>query len=143
MGWPCADRHGRVSFLVDICIKRLLLWDERANLTGNSINGGLGIRLASFSPFRTNSQTRTAGIVYGVVAAVMFVLYTMLVVLFEVRRKHAQRNTAVPTAYQETKGLPTYEESQSSATSSLSSRQNTGQVAGATGGADGGLPRYS
>lgn len=86
------------------------------------INGGLGIRLASFSPFRTDAQTRTAGIVYGTIAGAMFALYAVLVVLFEMHRRRAQRKAA--TAYSQNKAPPTYDESESSATS-VASRQNT------------------
>lgn len=122
-------------------VGRIHLWVGRLLIVLGIINGGLGIRLASFSPFRTDSQTRTAGIVYGVIAAFMFVLYVVLVVLFEMRRKRAQRQIPAPTAYQ-AKGLPTYDESESSA-ASLSSRQNTGQNNTAAAQTGGGLPRYS
>jgi hypothetical protein len=103
-------------------------WAIADHDTSGIINGGLGIRLASFSPFRSDSQTKTAGIVYGVVAGVMFALYAILVILFEMRRRSAQRQPT--TTMQQTKDLPTYEESQSSSTS-VASRQNTGPNAGA------------
>ena len=82
------------------------------------INGGLGIRLASFSPFQTDETTRKAKIAYGVVAAAMFALYAILVIVFEVRRKRAQKQTPVEgargTAHAEQESkLPTYDESQS------------------------------
>ena len=79
------------------------------------INGGLGIRLAARSPFQTNSQTRTAGIAYGVVAGFMFALYAILVILFEIRRKRAQSGFE-GTAHAEQRAkerLPTYDESMS------------------------------
>jgi hypothetical protein len=96
------------------------------------INGGLGIRLASFSPFQTDSQTRTAKIAYSVVAAVMFALYFVLVILFEIRRKRAQKNMlgasraapAAGTAHGENAmKLPSYDESQSDESIR---RENTG-----------------
>ena len=83
------------------------------------INGGLGIRLASFSPFQTDETTRKAKIAYGVVAAVMFSLYAILVIVFEVRRKRSQNQAPVEgargTAHAENAEakLPSYDESQS------------------------------
>lgn len=99
------------------------LWMGRVLIVLGVITGGLGIRLTSFSPFRTDSQTRISGIVYGVVAGIMMALYIVIVVLFEIRRKRAARSA--PQALPTKTALPSYEESQSSA-SSLASRQNTG-----------------
>jgi hypothetical protein len=96
------------------------------------INGGLGIRLASFSPFQTDSQTRTARIAYSVVAAVMFALYFVLVVVFEIRRQRAQKNMPDATRAAPVAGtahgenamkLPSYDESQSEESIR---RENTG-----------------
>ncbi|ETN44260.1 uncharacterized protein HMPREF1541_10811 [Cyphellophora europaea CBS 101466] len=126
---------------------RVHLWVGRSLIVLGIINGGLGIRLTSFSPFRTDAQTRTSAIVYGVIAGVMFALYALLVAMFETRRKRAQ-GKAPPYNIAQQKGLPSYEESQSSA-SSLASRQNTGGYNG-TGPAPtaapipgGNAPRYS
>ncbi len=83
------------------------------------INGGLGIRLASFSPFQTDETTRKAKVAYAVVAAAMFCLYALFVIVFEVKRKRAQRKTTVDgargTAHAENAEakLPSYDESQS------------------------------
>lgn len=117
------------------------MWVGRSLIVLGIVNGGLGIRLASNSPFRTDSETRTASIVYGVIAGLMFALYAALVVLFEIRRKRAQ-GQAGPAVQTQTKDLPTYDESQSSATS-LASRQNTGgnNLAGPDNNAN--APRYS
>jgi hypothetical protein len=82
------------------------------------VNGGLGIRLASFSPFQTDETTRKAKIAYGVVAAAVFVLYLVLVIVFEVRRIKVRRSIPsqehpqIAHARHEAK-LPTYDESQS------------------------------
>ena len=99
-------------------IGRVHLWVGRSLIVLGIINGGLGIRLASFSPFQTDETTRKAKIVYGIVAAVMFVLYLVLVVVFEIR-KRAQAKMPVEgargTAHAENREakLPTYDESQS------------------------------
>ena len=100
-------------------IGRVHLWVGRSLIVLGMINGGLGIRLASFSPFQTGETTRKAKIAYGVIAAVMFVLYVVLVVVFEIKRKRAQATTPVEgargTAHAENREakLPTYDESQS------------------------------
>ena len=127
-------------------VGRVHVWVGRSLIILGMVNGGLGIRLASRSPFRTDSQTRTASIAYAVAAAVMFILYVTLVVLFEIRRKRAQPQEAekaptAPTAYQQNK-LPTYDESQSSS-SSVTSRRNTGAAAAGPPAAPPALPRYS
>lgn len=101
------------------------LWVGRSLIVLGMINGGLGIRLASFSPFQTDDTTRKLKIVYGIVAAGMFALYATLVIVFEVRRKRAQRNLTVSvnasgdgargTAQAEQAAkLPTYQESEES-----------------------------
>ena len=47
------------------------------------VNGGLGFRLASESPF---PPTQSAKIAYSVVAAVMWLLYITIVSVFEARK---------------------------------------------------------
>lgn len=94
------------------------LWVGRSLIVLGIINGGLGIRLASFSPFQTDETTRKAKIAYGVVAGFIFTLYAVLVVLFEIRRKRAQKNMpadpVAATAHAENAlKLPSYDESQS------------------------------
>merc|ERR1711939_205017 len=97
-------------------IGRAHLWLGRILIVLAIINGGLGIRLASNSPFQTKSQTRTAGIAYGVVAATMVLLYVVFVIAFEIRRaRHVsqeQGNRDEATATKST--LPTYDESEES-----------------------------
>jgi hypothetical protein len=106
----------------DTCRGYIHLWVGRSLIVLGIINGGLGIRLSSYSPFRTDNQTRTSAIIYGVIAGVMFGLYVLLVVLFELRRKRAARQATVAITKE---SLPRYEESQSSSTS-IASQRNTG-----------------
>jgi len=80
------------------------------------INGGLGIRLASFSPFQTDSTSTKAKIAYGVIAATMFLLYLFFVVSHEIKRvgnrtEGAGRREEVVVNKD---GLPTYDESEES-----------------------------
>ncbi|KAK5382321.1 hypothetical protein LTS13_002985 [Exophiala xenobiotica] len=97
-------------------IGQVHLWLGRILIFLAIINGGLGIRLASNSPFQTGSQTRTAGIAYGVAAAIMVLLYVVFVIAFEIRRaRHLtqeQRNRDEAMATKNT--LPTYDESEES-----------------------------
>lgn len=95
---------------------RLHLWVGRILIALGIINEGLGIRLASYSPFQTAATSKKASIGYGVVAGVMFILYLVCVIAFEIRRARFQlaeeekrdRNVA-PKA-----PLPTYDESEES-----------------------------
>lgn len=50
------------------------------------INGALGIRLVSGTPYQTSSTTRKAEIAYGILAALMFLLFAGVSILFEYRR---------------------------------------------------------
>ena len=99
-------------------VGRIHLWVGRALIVLGMINGGLGIRLASSSPFQTDETTRRAKIAYSVVVTAMVALYTTLVIAFEVRRKRAQSKMTVQgvrrTAHGENAAkLPIYDESQS------------------------------
>ncbi|KIV87088.1 hypothetical protein PV11_02658 [Exophiala sideris] len=96
-------------------IGRIHLWVGRMLIFLAIINGGLGIRLASSSPFQTDSQTRKAGIAYGSVAAVMVVLYLFCVVAFEIRRaRHLRQQQRNRQAMATKDTLPTYDESEES-----------------------------
>ena len=77
---------------------RMHVWTGRVLIVAGIVNGGLGIRLASFSPFQTDSTTRKAKIAYGVAAGAMFALYACLVIIFEIRRRKAQNNVPVQGA---------------------------------------------
>lgn len=98
-------------------VGRLHLWVGRILIALGIINGGLGIRLASYSPFQTDSTSQKASIGYGVAAGVMFLLYMVSVIAFEIRRARFQRaeeeereeRIVVPKAV-----LPTYAESEES-----------------------------
>jgi hypothetical protein len=104
-------------------IGRVHLWVGRALIVMGMVNGGLGIRLASFSPFQTNTTTRKASIAYGVGAAAMFSLYAALVIIFEIRRRRAQRSVAPSIAHgEQASKLPTYDESEESLQRSVTSR---------------------
>lgn len=80
------------------------------------INGGLGIKLASFGPFQTESTSNKAKIAYGVTAAIMFILYLFFVIAFEVRRAHRQDEDAQTReqVMANKDSLPSYEESEES-----------------------------
>ncbi len=80
------------------------------------INGGLGIRLASFSPFQTDSTSKLVKIVYGVIAASMFLLYLLFVVLSQIRRSsnRVQEVSRQVDVVPHKDGLPTYDESEES-----------------------------
>lgn len=97
-------------------VGRIHLWVGRILIAMGIINGGLGIRLASYSPFQTDATSQKASIAYGTVAGVMFLLYLIFVIVFEVRRARFQlaqeeerEREVVP---KET--LPTYDESEES-----------------------------
>jgi len=95
---------------------RVHIWVGRILIALGIINGGLGIRLASYSPFQTDATSQKASIGYGVVAGVMFLLYLISVIAFEIRRARVQlveeeerQRNIVPKA-----ALPTYDESEES-----------------------------
>lgn len=104
---------------------RIHLWVGRGLIILGIVNGGLGIRLASRSPFQTDATTRKAAIAYGMVAAAIFSLYAILVVVFELRRRRVQRNTAAPLLQHHSREakLPTYDESEGSASSRSPNRE--------------------
>jgi hypothetical protein len=80
------------------------------------INGGLGIRLASFSPFQTDSTSNKAKIAYGVIAATMFLLYLFFVLAFEIRRvrSRGEEVSRREEVIRNKDGLPSYDESEES-----------------------------
>ncbi|KAJ9601999.1 hypothetical protein H2200_013558 [Cladophialophora chaetospira] len=92
------------------------LWLGRLLIVLGMINGGLGIRLASFSPFQTNSQSTKAKIAYGVVAATMFLLYLLFVITFEIKkaRSRSQEVRGREEVVAQKNGLPSYDESEES-----------------------------
>lgn len=65
------------------------LWLGRILIVLGMINGGLGLRLASESPFETHLHTKA--IVYGVGAGVMFLLYIAFVIIGERRRSKERK----------------------------------------------------
>ncbi|EXJ65811.1 uncharacterized protein A1O5_11052 [Cladophialophora psammophila CBS 110553] len=95
---------------------RVHLWLGRLLIVLGMINGGLGIRLASFSPFQTDSTSTKAKIAYGVIAATMFLLYLVFVITFELRRARSRteevRSRERVIANKD--GLPSYDESEES-----------------------------
>ncbi|KIV92607.1 hypothetical protein PV10_03881 [Exophiala mesophila] len=95
---------------------RTHLWVGRILIVLGIVNGGLGIRLASYSPFQSDATSRRAGIIYGAVAAAMFVLYVAFVVFFEVKRARfqAKEREERQKAIDNKQGLPTYDESEES-----------------------------
>lgn len=107
------------------------LWGGRILIVLGMVNGGLGIRLASNSPFSNNSDKKM--IAYSVAAAIMFTLYAIFVILGERRRsKERQESRAddrgipmVAPAYEpaQAAGPPSYEQSQSSLSSSAAPKQ--------------------
>lgn len=66
------------------------LWLGRFLIVLGVINGGLGLKLASYSPYETHSKTKI--IVYGVASGIMLVLYFLIVILGEIRRSRANRD---------------------------------------------------
>lgn len=66
------------------------LWLGRILVVLGMINGGLGLRLASHSPYETNGRTKA--IAYGVGAGVMFLLYVAFVILGERRRSKERKD---------------------------------------------------
>jgi len=65
------------------------LWLGRVLIVLGMINGGLGLRLASNSPYETHGRTKA--IAYGVGAGVMFLLYLAFVILGERRRSKERK----------------------------------------------------
>ncbi|OAL36545.1 hypothetical protein AYO20_04161 [Fonsecaea nubica] len=94
---------------------RVHLWLGRLLIVLGMINGGLGIRLASFSPFQTDATSK-AKIAYGVIAATMFLLYLVFVVTFEIRKSRASTEEVRSSQQVVTNkdGLPSYDESEES-----------------------------
>ncbi|KAG9771314.1 hypothetical protein ABEF93_007861 [Exophiala dermatitidis] len=98
-------------------VGRVHLWLGRLLLCLGVINGGLGIRLASQSPFQTNKTSNKVRIAYGVVAGVIALLYLIIVSVFEARRMRHQnerRQQHVDKSTATTDRLPTYEQSEES-----------------------------
>lgn len=97
-------------------IGRVHLWVGRLLIVLGMINGGLGIRLASFSPLQSQSTSNKAKVAYGVVTAVMFVLYLFFVIVFEVKRAQRQDEEvrARGQGVAPKDNLPTYDESEES-----------------------------
>lgn len=97
-------------------VGRVHLWLGRLLIVLGMVNGGLGIRLASFSPFQSDATSNKAGIAYGVIAAVVFALYLIFVIVFEVRRRRALRAELQngSRTWARKKPLPTYAESEQS-----------------------------
>ena len=97
-------------------VGRIHLWVGRILILLGVINGGLGIRLASASPFQTESTSQKAGIAYGVIAAVMFLLYVLFVVAFEIKRARHQDAERVEReqTFVMKDSLPSYDESEES-----------------------------
>lgn len=102
----------------------LHLWLGRFLIFVGMINGGLGIRLASNSPFAGNTKTKV--IAYGIGAGIMFLLYVIFVIMGEIRRRRERRaqvpnRRAVPMVAQQYQPIravdhdvpmpPTYEQS--------------------------------
>jgi hypothetical protein len=90
---------------------RLHLWIGRILITLAIVNGGLGLRLTSESPFPPPTSAKIA---YAVVAAVMWLLYVIIVSVFEVRKAASQRGSGTreeryalkrgePSAYHESR----------------------------------------
>jgi hypothetical protein len=76
-------------------ITRFHIWIGRTLILLGVINGGLGLRLAAGTPYQTASTTRKAEIAYGVVAALMFLLFAGVSTLFEYRRAARIRSRRV------------------------------------------------
>ncbi|KIX99191.1 uncharacterized protein Z520_04767 [Fonsecaea multimorphosa CBS 102226] len=96
---------------------RVHVWLGRLLIMLGMINGGLGIRLASSSPFQTDATSTKAKIAYGVVAATMFLLYLVFVVSFELRKSRTSAEQVTRSREQvaaNKDGLPSYDESEES-----------------------------
>lgn len=92
---------------------RLHLWIGRILITLAMLNGGFGFRLASKSPY---PPAKSAKIAYAVVAALMWLLYIVIVSVFETRRAAGNRGSGTQEErYALKRGEPpTYEESRES-----------------------------
>lgn len=101
------QKPGRTGF------GRLHLWIGRILITLAIVNGGLGLRLASKSPY---PPAKSAKLAYAVVAAIMWLLYIVIVSVFEVRKAAGQRGSGTrEERYALKRGEPpTYEESRES-----------------------------
>ena len=102
---PCGTSLGRVH-----------LWLGRLLIVLGMVNGGLGIRLASFGPFQTDSTSMKAKIAYGTVAATMFLLYLFFVIAFEIKkvRNRVEEAGRGENIASNKDGLPSYDESEES-----------------------------
>jgi hypothetical protein len=101
------QKPGRTGF------GRLHLWIGRVLITLAMVNGGLGFRLASKSPF---PPAKSAKIAYAVGAAIMWLLYIIIVSVFEVRKVARRRGSGTrEERYALKRGEPpAYEESRES-----------------------------
>lgn len=103
----------------------LHLWLGRILIPLGMVNGGLGLRLDSESPYGDKSKTKM--IAYGVVCGIIFLIYVIFVVTGEMRRSRERRGQvpdrrSVPMVAQEYQPVravdndvhvpPTYEQSQ-------------------------------
>jgi hypothetical protein len=77
-------------------ITRYHLWIGRLLILLGVINGGLGIQLASTTPFQTETTTSKAEIAYGVLAGIVCLLFAGVSVVFEVRRAARIRAQEIP-----------------------------------------------
>lgn len=91
------------------------LWLGRILIVLGIVNGGLGIRLAGQTPLQSDDTTRKAAIGYGVAAGIIFLIYMVFVIIFEVK-KTTHDHQPIPrergTSMEEMP--PTYVESQDS-----------------------------
>jgi H+/Cl- antiporter ClcA len=69
------------------------LWMGRLLIVLGIINGGLGIRLTARVGYQHKNITRNASIGYGVGTGVMFLLYAISVIIFEIRKAGAQTSS--------------------------------------------------
>jgi len=101
------QKPGRTGF------GRLHLWVGRILITLAMVNGGLGLRLASESPF---PPAKSAKIAYAVAAVIMWLLYITIVSVFEVRKAASQRGSGTrEERYALKRGAPpAYDESRES-----------------------------
>lgn len=102
-----AQKPGRTGF------GRLHLWIGRILITIAMVNGGLGFRLASQSPY---PPAKSAKIAYAVVAVFMWLLYITVVFVFEIRKAAGRRGSGTQEErYALKRGEPpTYDESRES-----------------------------
>lgn len=76
------------------------VWTGRALIILAIVNGGLGIRLASRSPYQSGETTQTAVIGYSIGAGIMLGLYFVCIIMFARRRtKQAQEHGTAQNQY--------------------------------------------